>query len=68
MDAQTLLHRQPHFFIGRETDLPGVFLKVRSYYTAIALRFRYIDYISAASHRTITAFQVKMHLTFMRHH
>ena len=43
------------------------YLKVRSYYTAIALRCRYIDYISAARHRSITAFQVKLNLTFMRH-
>ena len=30
-------------------------------------RCRCIDYISAASHRGITAFQAKMNLTFMRH-
>ena len=37
--------------------------KVRSYYTVIALRCRYIDYISDVSHRSITTFQVKMNLT-----
>ena len=38
-------------------------LKVHSYYTAVMLRCRYIDYISATSHHSITAFQVKMNLT-----
>ena len=37
------------------------------YYTAITLWCRYIDYISAASHRSIAAFQVKINLTFMWH-
>ena len=37
-------------------------VKVCSYYTAIVLLCRYIDYTSAASHRSITTFQVKMHL------
>ena len=32
------------------------------------LRCLYIDYTSAASHRSITTFQVDMYLTFMRHH
>ena len=39
------------------------YVKVRSYYTAIALQCQYIDYISAASHRNITALQVKMYLS-----
>ena len=40
-------------------------VKVRSYYATklIALRCRYLDYISATSHRSITAFQVKINLT-----
>ena len=41
-------------------------VKVRSYYAIIALRYRYINYISVARYRSITAFQVKMILTFMR--
>ena len=38
-------------------------IKVRSYYTAIVLRCRYINNISAASHHSITAFHVKRNLT-----
>ena len=42
-------------------------LKVCSYYTAIVLRYQHINYISAAGHRSITAFQIEMNLTFMPH-
>ena len=45
----------------------SVYLKVLSYYTAIALWYQYINYISATSYCSITAFQVKMNLTSMRH-
>ena len=45
----------------------NICLKVRSYYIPIVLRCRNIVYISAASHRSIVAFQVKTDLTFMRH-
>ena len=38
-------------------------LQVHSYYTAIALRYQYIDNISVASHRSITSFHVKRNLT-----
>ena len=41
----------------------GYSTKVRSKYTTIALRCRYIDYISTASHCSITTFQVKMNRT-----
>ena len=41
--------------------------ELRSVHTTLALRCRYIDHISAASHRSITAFLVKMNLTFMKH-
>ena len=41
--------------------------KVRPYNTAFALGYWLIDYISAASHNSITTFQDKMNLTFMRH-
>ena len=44
-----------------------VTLKVRSYDTAIALAVPIYRLFSAASHRSFTAFQVKMNLTFMRH-
>ena len=46
---------------------PQVTFKVPSYYTANALRWQYIDYICVASHRSITAFQVEVNSTFMRH-
>ena len=42
-------------------------LKVHSYYNTIALWCWYIEYISATSHRSITTFQVKINLTYMRH-
>ena len=44
-------------------DIQGTFLKVRSYYATIALQCQYINYISAARHHIITAFQVKINLT-----
>ena len=43
-------------------------VKVRSYCIAIVLQCWYNNWLlSAASHRSITAYQVKMNLTFMRH-
>ena len=48
----------PFQFFGLGINL----LKVRSYYTATALQCPYINYISAPSLCSITAFQVKMNL------
>ena len=45
-----------------------LYRKGRSYYTAIVLSCRYYDYISAASHHSITAFLVKIKLTFVQQH
>ena len=43
----------------REDCTKGPFI----YYTIIALQCQYIDYISSASQRSITAFQVEINLT-----
>ena len=63
---QSHIHISPISFIGHILCVHWHYcdlVKVRSYYTAIVLRRRYIDYISVASHHSITAFQVKMNLT-----
>ena len=52
------LHAWLHHVVFRSFNILITSIKICSYYTAIALRWWYIDYISAANHSSITAFQV----------
>ena len=45
----------------------GTFILTPQLCCGAYIHLTYIDYISAASHHSITTFQVKMNLTFMRH-